>query len=920
MSIKSRGGGAPLCDPRPPRVGRYELGETLGAGAMGVVYRARDPELDRAVAIKLVRTDGADEISRARLLREAQSMARLRHRNVVPIFDVGLARGAVFIAMPLLEGGTLRSWLRAGPHRLSDILDRFAAAGQGLAAAHKAGLVHRDFKPDNVLLGGDGDVQVADFGLARFADRAEADPVCSAATDGDGLTRTGDVLGTPAYMAPEQLRGRPSDARADQFSFCVALWEAVYDQRPFPQPPAGDQDPLGLRHDAIIAGPVLPPVRRDRPAWIAQLLSRGLAVDPDRRWPTMQALLDAIAAGRAPLRWPRWSLAGLGVVAAAIAAVILGLPASATRITEDGAHRSSPGPEPAIEPWITDYADLRAAAPSPDGRQIAAVIGHRFVLRPLTSGPEREIIPDGVSDGYEVLSWSPDSTRVLVGLTAAVPGTYETALVDVRSGTWSRLASLGVATFLSDTEIALSSPRQHSVTIAALADRAAPAQPPAQAPVQARIQTVASTTCEVPGDYTFLTHVIGLPDRAIVVATEFGGHQGLIFLDRSCRVRARFPRSPPSGFASFVTRTLRGTGAAEDKQRLGGVALTDHGTVVTVVHGSGRSDIVEFDGTGKEIARRGVVGEVKEIIGRRGGVDYLVAFAPRSRLERFDRAGLTTLYTRAGWTTFALAPHCDALAWIELDNFPQGHGALRVAPLSSCDDGAVRQAIQSRPRPLLASAVAIGWAPDSEHLAVTIDDRDEPAIRIIDRAGGILGSLPLAPIERTARPVWLDDHRVAAQTSNRLTYRWYNLVNNDDDDVGDRRHGSTYALVRSPSDGTLAMWRNGPPGAITAQTEHLWLIPPGGEPRPLHLASSANGYLIPSWSNTGELLVRSSNTGLVSRVALDTGMLTPVVQMAPVPIEIVTDEHLQPMRGGGFLSSEIDPGLYLATAPGAAMP
>ncbi|MEO7729564.1 MAG: serine/threonine-protein kinase, partial [Kofleriaceae bacterium] len=206
---------APYLGARPParslqapaRVGRYELGEPLGAGAMGVVYRARDPELHRVVAIKLVRTSGTRRTSEAGLLREAQAMARLRHPNVVPIFDVGPADGAVFVAMPLLEGGTLRQWLRGGRRSLAEILDRFIAAGHGLVAAHAAGLVHRDFKPDNVLLSDDGEVLVADFGLARLADPAQGSGVTGGAAESEALSQAGDVIGTPAYMPPEQLCG-----------------------------------------------------------------------------------------------------------------------------------------------------------------------------------------------------------------------------------------------------------------------------------------------------------------------------------------------------------------------------------------------------------------------------------------------------------------------------------------------------------------------------------------------------------------------------------------------------------------------------------------------------------------------------------------------------------------------------------------
>jgi eukaryotic-like serine/threonine-protein kinase len=219
-------------------VGRLVLGPLLGAGGMGVVHRAHDPELDRAVAVKLVRSRLGGSSGKVRLVREAQAMAKLRHPNVVSIFDVGTVGDDVFVVMPLLEGGTLGAWARAEARPWREVVDRYLAAGRGLAAAHAAELVHRDFKPDNVLLGAGGEVQVADFGLARV-DRDEVAPAAMARLSPPlslDLTRTGDVLGTPAYMAPEQMRGEEVDARADQFSFCVALWEGDPPARPARRP------------------------------------------------------------------------------------------------------------------------------------------------------------------------------------------------------------------------------------------------------------------------------------------------------------------------------------------------------------------------------------------------------------------------------------------------------------------------------------------------------------------------------------------------------------------------------------------------------------------------------------------------------------------------------------------------------------
>ncbi len=204
--------GAPAPLVSGTRIGRYVVSKCIGAGAMGVVYIARDPDLGRSVAIKLLRAElSVSPEGRARLLREAQAMAQLSHPNVITIHDVGSHEHGVFLAMEYVDGGTLGDWMRTAPRTWRDVLEKFLAAGEGLAAAHEAGLVHRDFKPDNVLVGKDGRVCVTDFGLARAASLAEdEDPRESPGERPQHLelsmTRTGTLLGTPAYMAPEQPR------------------------------------------------------------------------------------------------------------------------------------------------------------------------------------------------------------------------------------------------------------------------------------------------------------------------------------------------------------------------------------------------------------------------------------------------------------------------------------------------------------------------------------------------------------------------------------------------------------------------------------------------------------------------------------------------------------------------------------------
>jgi serine/threonine protein kinase len=276
-------------------VGRYVLVSEIGAGAMGVVWSAHDPELERHVAVKVLRPELADRDARSRMMREARAMARLAHPNVVAVYDVGDHGEQVFVAMELVPGATLAKWL-ATPRTRAEIVARFIDAGRGLAAAHEQGLVHRDFKPENVLVGQDGRVRVTDFGLAR---RSSFAPLLTE-TEPDGsrlahaalasLTRTGAFAGTPAYMAPEQLMGRPATARTDQFSFCVALYEALYGERPFA---ASTFEELVAN---VLGNRVRPaPPSTSVPPRLRRILLRGLEVDPARRHPSVGALLDAIS-------------------------------------------------------------------------------------------------------------------------------------------------------------------------------------------------------------------------------------------------------------------------------------------------------------------------------------------------------------------------------------------------------------------------------------------------------------------------------------------------------------------------------------------------------------------------------------------------------------------------------------------------
>ena len=302
-------------------VGRYTVLSLVGRGGMSEVYGAYDPELDRKIALKVLhpRNLGASPEQERRLLREARAIAQISHPNVIAVHDVGTFGDRVFVAIAFVEGENLRDWLADRPRTREAIMAVFADAARGLAAAHDKGLVHRDFKPQNVLVGADGIVRVTDFGLARWSDELPdgEDPgeVVPRLTGVD-LTKTGRIAGTPLYMAPEQLRGQALDARADQFSFSVALYEALYGGHPFFDPQAG----MKLA-EAMTAGRVRPPPPRSNvPGWLRRVLLRGLSVSPGARWPSMTALLSALALDPVRLR-RRWLAAGAGVLACAIALI-----------------------------------------------------------------------------------------------------------------------------------------------------------------------------------------------------------------------------------------------------------------------------------------------------------------------------------------------------------------------------------------------------------------------------------------------------------------------------------------------------------------------------------------------------------------------------------------------------------------------
>ncbi len=305
------------------RLGRYVLLRILGEGGMGVVFSAYDEELDRRVAIKVLSVPATGGTTgRARIRREAQALAKLSHPNIVQIYEVGEEAGQIYLVMELIDGDNLRVWQQAASRSWREILGRWTEAGRGLAAAHKAGLIHRDLKPDNAILGRDGRVRVVDFGLARSGDLAEVTPSADEAhREGTTLTVAGTMLGTPAYMAPEQHLRLQVDHRADIFAFCVALHEGLYGERPF----VGQGTMLAV---AVASGHVREPPRGSKvPQWLRRVVRRGLRADLAERWQDMDTLLAALADDPV-VRWRRFAGISALVVGAAAVGNLVGVDGS----------------------------------------------------------------------------------------------------------------------------------------------------------------------------------------------------------------------------------------------------------------------------------------------------------------------------------------------------------------------------------------------------------------------------------------------------------------------------------------------------------------------------------------------------------------------------------------------------------------
>lgn len=391
--------------------GRYVIRDLLGQGGAGAVYRAYDSQLGRQIALKIVRAPklaaGIAESMQARLLREARAMARVSHPNVVAVYDVGSIGDRVFVVMELVEGRTLASWQREQARGWREVIETFLAAGVGLAAAHRVGLVHRDFKPLNVLVGFDGRVRVTDFGLARpvaQADSGEATPSESSPELNTEwtLTMTGGLVGTPRYMAPEQFRAGPADARSDQFAFCVALFSALYGRHPF-FPEGTKKPPLRELAQLVSAGVIVEPAsEQEIPPGILEVLRRGLSADPASRYPSMDALIADLGRHVAPVGGGRLKPRTLALLGAGAVLVAGGLVVAWPTSPPAQAKSEPVAPAAAVaSPVVVPSATAVEVPPAPSAAPTASVRPKPAVAKPVRKPPaSKPSNPNGLRNPF----------------------------------------------------------------------------------------------------------------------------------------------------------------------------------------------------------------------------------------------------------------------------------------------------------------------------------------------------------------------------------------------------------------------------------------------------------------------------------------------------------------------------------------
>lgn len=831
----------------PQSLAHYELRGELGRGGMGVVYVAEDRKLDRKVAIKTLRTPGEDR-ARARLVREAKALAKLSHPNVVRIYEIGEVEGAAFIVMEFVEGRTLGAWLAEEQPSLAELLAVFQAAGRGLQAIHAAGLIHRDVKPDNLMIDDEGRVLVMDLGIARSDDSVEPELRESAELDAppETLTRTGALLGSPAYMAPEQFRAEALTARVDQFSLCVTLWEAVYGERPF----AGRT--LGQLMSSVSEGRLREPEGGRAPAWLRRVLERGLAADPKRRFESMAALVEALAGPR----WPRGRvgglvLGGLGLGLAALAGFLLFTLGRSEAGREHG--RGEGSPTAVFEaPPVDAKADAAAAetegpsaagarsrvleqrgdhiALAPDGRSVVYAAEGRLWLVDLDGGDERELAGGLLRHprfGPEGALWFLDGRPEQGGVHRLVEleGEAEPERVSARLGVFCLRADPPELIVADDVSASL-----RRVELG-------PGRPVERGTVELGEWArggVEALACDPRGPRVVALAETDRGRRLQSVALDGGASRVLI--EHGDALRA--PRFDATGERLYFV-AARGLGPQLETLRFEAGVPVPAGLVLPGVR------VDDFD------------------LGPEGTLAYL-SIDWRWHLRELDPAqrvlaeGRVILESRADSLGWELAPDRRAIGYVE------SWGSMGRLKVRELDGG--------EPRELAAAlgSVDLAWSPDGRSIAYVAAHRGEPRIWIVPVAGGEAELLADTHVAQSKVLLWPTADRLVYERAG-SGYVIHELEGGgerpllSDAEGGERT--SIFRLTAEPGGRQLAGHRDRDPRG-------LWIVPlEGAPPRPL-----LPGRHYPTdWFADGRSLLtfNPARPHRLDRVDVETGELSP---------------------------------------------